>query len=218
MKSNLKKQVFNLLSIYGLIIAFLILIRLQDRIPIYNLTRDVFVVLEAPFYTGLLQNIGAFIWCSSFAIYLFTYAVFNQRKNKDNRESKYFLFFLVYSGMTSLILMLDDFFILHDKVYPTYLHLSEVFVFKIYFIIIMVYIIIFRKIIIRTPFFYLILALLFFTLSLIIDVAEDIFVEKTPFIDEDRILFEDGSKLLGIVSWCFYCCSVCLKKLIQTSK
>jgi hypothetical protein len=61
-------------------------------------------------FFGFLSNMGVWLWISSFAICLFSASTYNSIAN-DNRHKE--LLFLV--GMLSLVLAVDDFFMIHDR-------------------------------------------------------------------------------------------------------
>jgi hypothetical protein len=68
------------------------------------------------------------------------------------------------------------------------------------------YLVSFRKAIARTSFSLLIVAGLFFAISLGVDRLEE---DVLPW----HHLFEDGSKFFGIVSWFGYYLTVCLREI-----
>ncbi len=67
------------------------------------------------------------------------------------------------------------------------------------------YVVRFRKLILQTDFIFLILAFALFGLSIVIDLLEL----------KISILFEDGSKLFGIVSWFGYFAITCFRVVTQ---
>ena len=98
------------------------------------------------------------------------------------------------------MLMLDDLFLLHERVFPQYLHLRQRYTYVLYFVIISAYLIGFRKVVLKNEWALLLLALSFFGLSVFVDVAARHIAESVPFYH----LFEEGFKLFGIVSWLGY--------------
>lgn len=57
---------------------------------------------------SFLSNLGALLWCASCTICFFTaYSIQSKYRKKD-------FDFLLYSGIFSLILLFDDFFMVHD--------------------------------------------------------------------------------------------------------
>lgn len=162
---------------------------------------DPLSVVNAPFYIGLFSNIGIILWASSAAICFFTVAIF--WKNCKAVKSTSFLFF---SGIITSVLLLDDFFILHESAFPDYLHIPQSIVLVTYAIIMLTYIYIFKKEILHTEFVILLICLLFFSYSALIDQTDYFYLWK-------KALFEDGAKLLGIVSWFIYFTRVCMREI-----
>jgi hypothetical protein len=203
-KQTLKPRLSHLLSIYGPFLVMLVVMNFQTEVPITTLTRDIFELTKVPSYTGLISNIGSLIWCSTLTVCWFSALAFR----KTIKPSM--LWFLIYSGTISGLLMLDDFFILHESFYKTHLHLSENRVRLGYGIITITYMVVFRKIILRTDFTFLGLALFCFGLSVGLDAIADVQYRAPMIAPDPYFLWEDGSKLLGIVSWCAYIVRTCL--------
>lgn len=161
-------------------------------VPISNFTRDPVAVMRAPFYTGLLSNLGILLWCATATITLFGAAVLDTRSQR--RE---WVLFLRWSGLFTTILLFDDLFLFHEIVFPKFLDIREGYVVLCYGLLLLVYLGIFHRQIIRTQFLILILAGVCFAGSLLIDrLPEDWMAEHH--------LFEDGSKFVGIVTWFLY--------------
>ena len=174
-------------------------------IPISYFTRDPSALMGVPFYIGLLSNLGILLWCSSAAICLFSFMVF--RGVVKNTEVA--LFFL-FSGILTIILLFDDFFLIHESVFPNYLNIPEKLFYAGYVPTLLTYLVRFRKIILKTEFLLLLLALTFFGLSIFTDLFQQTFdILKPNLVD----LIEDGSKFLGIVSWCAYFVRVCVTQV-----
>ena len=106
-----------------------------------------------------------------------------------------------------MLLLVDDLFMLHERIFPNQLGIDEIIVFLFYGLLFLVYLLLFRKLILETDHIYLSLTVFFFALSLLVDllVPETL----TPMYH----LFEDGPKFFGIVSWFAYQFSVCLTEV-----
>ena len=113
--------------------------------------------------------------------------------------------FLFWSGLITSVLLLDDFFLLHDALIPRYLGLSEKVIFLGYGIVTAWYLLRFRHIVLGAEYAVLFVALVGFALSILIDAFQSRW--PSPW----RILFEDGFKLLGIVSWSTYLIRTCVR-------
>lgn len=211
---NLKWFDAGLLKVYMPALAILVIIRLQTSIPIANLTRDPLAIVESPFYFGLVSNLSILLWCSCAAIcFLVALAI------PQSKISKKFRLFLLFSGLITSLLLLDDLFLLHEEAFPNYVHIPEKIVFLVYAILLFLYILKFRKVILKTKFFTLILAFVFFGFSMLLDKGITTIIPQIWLQDGGSYLLEDGAKLLGILSWLVYfvqICVSCLKKAIET--
>ena len=183
-----------------ILVAMIVLVGLQLSIPVTDLTRDPSATTGDSPFIGALSHLGVLFWCASVAICFFSFALL-QRTGNIGKFSAFFLF----GGLISLILLLDDLFLLHETVFPLYLNIPEKLVFLSYGLILLGYLTQFRKLILKTDFIFLIFAFCLFGLSIVIDLL-DLRIS---------ILFEDGSKLFGIVSWFGYFARTCFQVVKQ---
>jgi hypothetical protein len=181
---------------YAPVLILFAIIGLQTRIPVENLTRDPLAITRAPFYIGAISNIGILFWCSAVAICFFSF-----RLLRDIGRNKEFQRFFLFSGDLTSILLLDDLFLLHEEVFPYYLNIPEKLVFVGYGMIISLYLVKFRKIILKTEFLFFLLAFGFLGLSVIIDLLP---IPTRLLGNQGEFLLEDGFKLMGIISWFTY--------------
>lgn len=188
-KSNLRTLMLMFFISTTLIIVVLIPF-LWQGIPIYKLTRDITATTKAPFYTGFLSQIGFLFWGGTVTICFF--GAKNLQFNNDILLKKFFLI----SGLFTLLLGLDDMFMLHEQVYPFFLGISEKLVFSTYGIFVLVFSISFYKLILKSQYIFLLIAFLFFGTSILLDLINPTI--SYPF------LWEDGAKMMGIISWFFY--------------
>lgn len=149
--------------------------------------------------TGIVSNIGILFWCSTAAICLFCSAMLYKNGNIKRRK------FLMFSGLLTLMLLLDDFFMLHEFIIPRYFHISEKVTYVIYMVLVLVYLYKFYELIKKTEYPFLLLALGFFALS----VLSDVFLLQRGW----EYLAEDGFKLLGIASWSLFYMRTSFKQL-----
>lgn len=205
-RSISENKALNILLVYLPFILILILIGIQNKIPIRTLVIDIFTVAEIPSYTGLISNIGLFIWCVTLTTCFFTSAII--KHNNNYQETQKFLF---YAGCLTSLLLLDDFFLLHERFFQTYFHIPEKITFCVYGNLLIFYLIRFRKVIWKTDFTFLVLALVCFGSSLFIDTFVENYLNITG--DPNFRLLEEGSKLLGIVGWSNYLVRVCFKRI-----
>ena len=208
MKTRSRKLVINCNSYYGLIyilasvlLSCAVLVSSIANIPIELFTRDIATVAEIHPLNGVISNVGILLWCASVSICLFSYTILEKVNHKHTANSKKKIDFLLHSGLITLMLMLDDFFLLHEYILPS-LYIREEFVICSYIVIIISYVVKFRKIIVETEWIVLFSSFLFFAISIISDMLTS---------GNELILVEDGLKLFGIASWFGYFARLCFK-------
>jgi hypothetical protein len=165
--------------------------------------RDPFAVVNTGPWLGLFSNIGIFLWWMAGVVAVFTGLLLRLAPGQGTKSA-----FLLSWGTLTAILALDDFFMIHEWVVPTYLPLSDDFMFGVYFVVALFLLVIFRDEIIASPFPIFLFALACFALSIVIDLIG-------PFRPVDwglsarlvwnlEYVVEDGLKLIGIVAWLHY--------------
>jgi len=123
---------------------------------IEHIMRDPAAITNPPAYTGLVSNIGVLLWTSCAALCLFTASML-----KRQTVHVHWVSFLVYAGLLTAFLCLDDFFMFHDRIIPDFFNLSEKYLFAIYGIVTGDFLIRHRKLILKTEYLFLMLALVF---------------------------------------------------------
>ena len=174
----------------ALFIGLVLLIHFKYEIPIGKLTRDTTAIGKIPPYYGFLSQIGIFCWFESVAICIFSAVILSLEIDKLKFKSFFFI-----SGFLTLLLGLDDAFLLHEKLLPA-LGFSEKVMFAIYAIVFLFYLIKFFPLILKTEYIIFTMAFLFFGISIALDVFDPHGIN--PY------LFEDSAKLIGIISWLVY--------------
>ncbi|MEL0456451.1 hypothetical protein WJN01_09445 [Flavobacteriaceae bacterium SZ-1-7] len=161
------------------------------NIPYEKFTGDPALIFKANPFIGVVSNIGILFWCCAACICLFS-GLLLLSKDKDYSQ------FLIFSGFFSTILLLDDFFIIHDYgvfyIFPN--DFSQKTILGLYALFAMWYLYKFQKIILTTNFFILGAAFFFLGLSVLIDV---VFESKGI-----QYFIEDGFKFIGITGWTLY--------------
>ncbi len=186
----------------ALVIASVILLSRLAGKPIGDFTRDPAAVIGFSPLIGLLSNLGILLWCATASCCFFAAVVL---KSKDRERALFFFF----SGLLTTLLLFDDFFLFHERVFVKLFHLEEVVTLLIYAILVLIYLIRFRKLWIKSKITFFILALFFFTTSIIIDFA---FVATLFW----HYLLEDGAKFFGIVSWFGYFTQYSVQAIMAT--
>jgi hypothetical protein len=94
-------------------------------VPVDELTRDPAAVMRIPYYIGLLSNWGIMLWSAAAAICLFSAWLLREQKSAS-------FAWLLASGLITLLLALDDMFMLHEDVFPNVFGIHEKVVYLIY--------------------------------------------------------------------------------------
>ena len=187
--------------VYALTLAVLALtsfVSVSRDVPVAFFLRDPVATLNGHPLTGMVSLLGVLVWCSAAGVCFFTRAVVVRERDDEMR------LFLLWSGLLTSVLLLDDLFLFHESLAPLYLGVTEGAVIFGYGIATAWYLVRFRRILLGREIRVLFAALAFFTLSQAVDEFQDAW--PSPW----RILFEDGFKLLGIVSWSAALMRICV--------
>jgi hypothetical protein len=171
-------------------IAILLLLHYSSNIPIEQLTKDPVSVGKMPAYTGFLSQVGIFFWAASVTLCFFNASLLWNQSHL-HRLKRFFL----NAGLLSLLLGLDDAFLLHEAVFPAW-GISEKVVLLCYGGLVVFYLFSSSSVIRQTDYSLLGVALFCFGISVAIDGAYRLV--------GNQYLLEDGAKLIGIVSWLMY--------------
>ncbi|MBI5475797.1 MAG: hypothetical protein HY964_03565 [Ignavibacteriales bacterium] len=173
--------------------GFVLLVSHKTGQPIVVFFQDIFYQTHAPLYVGFISNIGMMVW--SFAIAVCFYAAYLL-----NASGKKELFYFFMSGaLFGTLLLLDDFFMFHEIIYPRYLHIDSDVAYAIYALMGIAFLIKFREILLESDFIFFIMALGFFALSIFFDE-----LRESILISDYYIIAEDGTKFVGIIYWMTY--------------
>jgi hypothetical protein len=163
---------------------------------IWFFTVEPFLLGHLPFYAGILSIVGNLLWAATAAVCFFTAWLLG-----TGVPSRPWKRFLSISGLLTSLLLIDGLFQMHRIFYPKYAHLTTVFVYALYGVLVLGYLGYFRKQIRETDFLLLALALIFFILAVIFDTFS--------ILPRGATAFSDGLKLFGIVSWFTYFIRTC---------
>jgi hypothetical protein len=154
-------------------------------------------VLDPPIYMSAVAYLDYILWGATAAVCLFSYSILRRDKQSAVPPS-----FLLPAAVLSLLLLADDCLRFHEIIFPKYLHLSEHLPYVIYGLLVLYFLIRYRKTILQTEYLLLLFSLACFGLSEISDRLTDIsrVYSRIP----GATLVEDGAKLLGIVFWFAY--------------
>ncbi len=172
------------------LLGIVLILRVWLDVPFPNLTGDLAVRANLPPYTGFLSQFGLFLWSATTSI-----AIFSVRLIASQRGSDHNIRFLSMGAVITLVLGLDDAFMLREEVLPT-LGIPEKATYAFYGFIMLSWLIVFYEFILKTDYVLLAIALFFFGLSTQLDG-----MELRAFLG---YFVEDGAKVIGILAWRAY--------------
>jgi hypothetical protein len=156
----------------------------------YSHTERQIPVLNASFYSGVFSQVGVMFWSASVTICFFVAKILSSRAGRAKISN-----FLFISGLVSLGFCLNDIFIVHEQII-TLLLIPKEMVYLGYSAVIMSYLLGCYRIILKTDYSVLAISLVFFVIS--------IFIDLTNGESFNQFLFLGTTKMIGIVSWMVY--------------
>ncbi len=165
------------------------------------LSRDPIQLLNGKFYFGLLSNTGIVFWCGAASILFFT-AKLSFAQSRPKKRSSFF----IVSGLLTLLMLIDDLFLLHDVIFPDYLNIDEKIFYVIYGLSVILIFYFYFQIIMKSDYILLLLAFGLLAITAFVDVLIAIGIDL-PY----PYAIEDGCKFLGIISWFIYFTRTCYK-------
>jgi len=106
--------------------AAILLVRHNGK-SVWKLVSDPTAALHASPLLGFFSNIGILGWCTGAAVALFAAWVLAR-----GRAPRPVVRFHLGAGLFTALLMVDDFFLIHDALAPRYLHLPQNAVYALY--------------------------------------------------------------------------------------
>ena len=202
--------VLSLLLVPVFVLSAVRAVSLKTGVSVYKFMRDPTMLMGANPLLGVVSDLGVLLWCASATICLFGWSILRHRLPMV-RFSK----FLLYSGLLTTFLLVDDFFLIHDYILPKYFSIPTDFLFVCYGILTLSLILTFQQCILRTEYRIAFLALCFFGVSLIVDIFQPSIEQR---IGDWRILIEDGFKFSGIAVWFSYFFRSCFVAISGTNE
>ncbi len=202
---NLKNILYILIysTIPGLVfytIAFNIMH--QNGFHTVEIIRDFPQLMHASSFLGFLSSIGSWLWVSASAIAFFGFIT---TKSPKAYGQKTLLFLL---GIFSLLLAIDDFFMIHDRYinqnicYVTYAFLPMILLIRYY-----------KTIMIINGFGFIFAGALLATSSFI-----DLIQTHLPFKYSSVQIFEEGFKFTGGATWLYFVALVAAYQFTDKTK
>jgi hypothetical protein len=138
---------------------------------------------------GSISLLGGLIWVGSAFVVTFAATVLFNRENATRAWQ-----FMIAAGALTLILVMDDMFLGHETIYPKLFGVGQRVVIAIYALLVVAYLLSFRRQIIEVGPGLLIISLLAFAISVVCDLHIFPYFVRFPLV-------EDGAKLVGISCW-----------------
>ena len=177
----------------------------QTTHTVADFTRDVTALADLPFYAGALSTLGLLLWSATAAICFLTHSLL--RSGTDAPLAQY----IGFGGGLTLLLLLDDAYLLHEEVFPKYLGVPQLLVVVAYPVLGLLFAWTYRYVLARTYYLLFLLSLVAFAVSIGADFVMYRFVPETGVL----MLMEDGGKLIGIVGWTVYFGHTCRVALVK---
>ncbi|MDB0040806.1 hypothetical protein N9E81_01385 [Algibacter sp.] len=155
---------------------------------IMEILRDPAQQSGASSFLGFLSNIGIWLWVSSAAICFFTIRTSDSLLKRNRKE----LMFL--AGMLSIILAIDDFFLIHDR------YINQNICYLVYAIVASAILIRHNKQISEIEGFAFLVAGSFLALSIFTDLIQS----HIPLRYSYTQVLEEGFKFIGAATWLYF--------------
>ena len=169
------------------LIVYTFILWLSSRLGIQPslVLRDLSQTCNYSIFVGMISYLGVLLWAASAAICIFssTSSLISNYKRKQ---------LILIGGIFSLILCVDDLFLLHDRQQS-----FQDFLYPSYIIFVLIIILRFHPILSGDELIYLFFASFLLGLSIV----SDIFQDFLPIGYDTVQIFEEGFKFLGIASW-----------------
>jgi hypothetical protein len=170
-----------------LVLGFVLFARLYWQIPVLDLTGDPVMLTDSPPYLGAVSFLGVLVWCATAVVCLFAAQLLDRKPSAEWRG------YLRFAGGLSLVLCLDDLYLLHEELFPKYLGVPQTLVLAAYAAAALRMVWRYRRMILASESVLLGLAFTMFAVSLAVDLLAS--------GERQFYLAEDGAKLLGVVMW-----------------
>jgi hypothetical protein len=200
MPSTDSKRIAAVLLPALLVLALIATVSLTRGVPVPTMTRDIAALGHLHPLAGVLSNLGILLWAATAAICLFVAIT------ERGRLSAPVVRCLLFAGLLSAWLTLDDCFQIHEDLSPKYLHVRERYVYLSLALAVVVHLWTSRAVILRSRWSLLALAFVFLGTSAMLDT---LLLGWAQRIGEWEFFYEDGSKWLGIVCWNAYHVGAC---------
>ncbi|MEE9368599.1 MAG: hypothetical protein V3V05_07005 [Pontiella sp.] len=157
-----------------------------------QILRDTAQQTEVSSFLGFLSNIGVWLWVSSAAICF--YSAFSSSVTLTYPRKE----LLLLTGTLSLILAVDDFFMIHDR------YVNERICYLFYAVCGGLLLLRHYKTILEIDSIAFLLAGSLLAMSILTDLVQD----HIPIMYVITQIFEEGFKFLGVATWLYFICRI----------
>lgn len=193
--TGLWRQLAWVLGPAAALLALITTTALLQGVPLAIVVEDPATLAGLHPLTGVQSSLGILLWCVAAATPMFAACVL--RGTLPARRH----LFLVCSALLSAYLMLDDLLQFHEKLAIAYLGIRQKYILAALALAVAAYLLAFRREIVAAPYALLASALVLLSLSVVIDT---VIIKLVPGHTTLALFAEEGSKWLGIASWCGY--------------
>lgn len=144
------------------------------QVSVSAFTRDPLAIAKLHPLSGVLSNLGVLLWCAAASVcFLAAMTLYKIRPNGS-------IGFLLSSAALSAYLLFDDFFQFHEYLAPKHLGLDDKIVYMALGIMVLVYLVAFRRILLQTNYSILLLSVAFLFVSLAVDAILNFCLKTEP--------------------------------------
>jgi hypothetical protein len=173
-------------------VAVLLLATLVFGLHPARALRDPAAYVDFPFYVGMFSHIGVLGWWTAAAAGLL--AAFTLRQASEERRM------MLWGGLLSMVLAIDDLFMVHENVMPAHLGIPELLALAAIGLAGVAYLWRFRALHVQVAPVLLAVCLVLFASGIVVDLVRGSAQDERGL----GILVEDGFKLAGIGGWAAY--------------
>jgi hypothetical protein len=163
-------------------------IMLAQGFEVMEVLRDPAQQSGASSFLGFLSNIGIWMWVSAAAICFFTVLTRSGYRFRRHRE------LMILLGVFSVVLAVDDFFMLHDR------YINQWLCYAAYVVVAVALFLRHSEVIVQIDGFAFLLALALLGAS----ITTDTFQSFLPLEYATTQIFEEGFKFTGAVTWLYF--------------
>ena len=167
-----------------------------------EIIRDFAQIVDYSSFLGFLSSVGTWLWVSSAAIAFFGFFIASSPREYRQKE------LLILLGLFSLLLAIDDFFMIHDW------YIDQNICYGIYALLAIALLARHYKTIVRVNGFGFVFAGTLLALSIFTDLIQD----HLPFEYKKIQIVEEGFKFAGASTWLYFIALVAAYQFVKKEK